>query len=302
MRPRCPPARSRSPPPRILTTLTTTARSIASTRCGSSSTATRPTPPHGIRADARLISSPGWKTTVGAGIQRPIPAFRLQRHHHRRRLDVDGLLQRPAGRCAVPQIPRRSLRDERQLSPGRDGWNRRQSRNARDWRCIWFTNSKGNPASPRTIRWLPPAAQTPASSTKSKTRIRKPAPTTGTPKTDTAAAPSALPPTAEEPIPNVPRPTQPGVGAITKYLTSLGRPIDPHCEPGHYYLLNNYNPGYYGNGANAYADMQSRRDRLHHSSLAASHHRRQDESNRTFPGPTTAISGTPTSPIPTATT
>ena len=38
------------------------------------------------------------------------------------------------------------------------------------------------------------------------------------------------------------------------YLASLPRPIDPRCEPGHYYLLNNYNPGYFGNGKNAYAD------------------------------------------------
>ena len=30
--------------------------------------------------------------------------------------------------------------------------------------------------------------------------------------------------------------------------------MDPKCEPGHYYLLNNYNPGYFGNGKNAYAD------------------------------------------------
>jgi phospholipase C len=31
--------------------------------------------------------------------------------------------------------------------------------------------------------------------------------------------------------------------------------IDPHCEPGHYYLLNNYNPGWFGNGKNAYIDQ-----------------------------------------------
>ena len=33
------------------------------------------------------------------------------------------------------------------------------------------------------------------------------------------------------------------------------QPIDPRCEPGHYYLLNNYNPGYFGNGKNAYIDQ-----------------------------------------------
>ncbi len=30
--------------------------------------------------------------------------------------------------------------------------------------------------------------------------------------------------------------------------------IDPNCEAGRYYLVNNYNPGYFGNGANAYED------------------------------------------------
>ena len=49
--------------------------------------------------------------------------------------------------------------------------------------------------------------------------------------------------------------TQPGVGQITTYLSSLPKPIDPHCEEGHYYLLNNYNPGYYGSGQNAYQDI-----------------------------------------------
>jgi phospholipase C len=46
--------------------------------------------------------------------------------------------------------------------------------------------------------------------------------------------------------------TQPGVGPITTYLASIN--IAPNCEPGHYYLLNNYNPGYFGNGNNAYTD------------------------------------------------
>jgi phospholipase C len=48
--------------------------------------------------------------------------------------------------------------------------------------------------------------------------------------------------------------TQPGVGPIVDYLASLKTPIKPNCEAGHYYLLNNYNPGYFGNGNNAYTD------------------------------------------------
>jgi phospholipase C len=46
--------------------------------------------------------------------------------------------------------------------------------------------------------------------------------------------------------------SQPGVAPIVHYLRSLH--IDPRCEPGHYYLLNNYNPGYFGNGNNAFTD------------------------------------------------
>jgi phospholipase C len=48
--------------------------------------------------------------------------------------------------------------------------------------------------------------------------------------------------------------TQPGVAPIVNYLQSLPTPIAPRCEKGHYYLLNNYNPGYEGNGKNAYTD------------------------------------------------
>jgi phospholipase C len=49
--------------------------------------------------------------------------------------------------------------------------------------------------------------------------------------------------------------TQPGVAPIVDYLHSIN--IDPRCEKGHYYLLNNYNPGYFGNGHNAYTDTSS---------------------------------------------
>ena len=51
--------------------------------------------------------------------------------------------------------------------------------------------------------------------------------------------------------------TQPGVAPIVKYLKSLPNPIEPRCQKGHYYLLNNYNPGYFGNGNNAYTDTNA---------------------------------------------
>jgi phospholipase C len=52
-------------------------------------------------------------------------------------------------------------------------------------------------------------------------------------------------------------PSQPGVSAVLNYLGSLARPIASRCEDGHYYLLNNYNPGYFGDGTNAFTDTNS---------------------------------------------
>ena len=52
-------------------------------------------------------------------------------------------------------------------------------------------------------------------------------------------------------------PSQPGVGPILKYLASLPTPIKPNCDEGHYYLLNNYNPGVFADGTNAYTDTNS---------------------------------------------
>jgi phospholipase C len=51
--------------------------------------------------------------------------------------------------------------------------------------------------------------------------------------------------------------TQPGVAPIRSYLSSLSPAIDPRCQKDHYYLLNNYNPGYFGNGNNAYTDTNA---------------------------------------------
>jgi phospholipase C len=42
--------------------------------------------------------------------------------------------------------------------------------------------------------------------------------------------------------------SQPGVPAVTNYLQSLKQPVSPNCVKGNYYLVNNYNPGYTGDG------------------------------------------------------
>jgi phospholipase C len=44
---------------------------------------------------------------------------------------------------------------------------------------------------------------------------------------------------------------QPGVGPIRSLLSSLSSNPDPNCEPGHYYLVNNYNPAYKADGSSA---------------------------------------------------
>jgi phospholipase C len=49
----------------------------------------------------------------------------------------------------------------------------------------------------------------------------------------------------------------PGVGPILQYLSSLPYEVNPKCDPGHYYILNNYNPGYYGNGVVASTDTSA---------------------------------------------
>jgi phospholipase C len=45
--------------------------------------------------------------------------------------------------------------------------------------------------------------------------------------------------------------SQPGVPSIVNYLEGLARPVEPNCQSGAYYILNNYNPGYNGDGSSA---------------------------------------------------
>ena len=42
--------------------------------------------------------------------------------------------------------------------------------------------------------------------------------------------------------------SHPGVASVADYLAALPNKIKLNCEPGHYYLLNNYNPGFLANG------------------------------------------------------
>src|ERR1035438_9530384 len=49
----------------------------------------------------------------------------------------------------------------------------------------------------------------------------------------------------------------PGVSAVLTYLKTLPYKPDPKCARGAYYLLNNYNPGYFGDGSNAFTDTSA---------------------------------------------
>jgi phospholipase C len=42
---------------------------------------------------------------------------------------------------------------------------------------------------------------------------------------------------------------QPGIGPVVDYIESLPYPAQPNCDPRHYYMINNTNPGFLPNGA-----------------------------------------------------
>jgi phospholipase C len=133
--------------------------------------------------------------------------------------------------------------------------------------AIWFSDGNGHPAVPPngTEVFTAPYKGNPNPDAGVVNEIENPNPQTGTNNwwvedgygnSYNAGYP---PPYTAEPVSgggsytDCSDPGQPGVEPIVTYLWSMG--IDPHCEPGHYYLLNNYNPGWFGNGKNAYIDQ-----------------------------------------------
>ncbi|MHB8217618.1 MAG: alkaline phosphatase family protein [Candidatus Sulfotelmatobacter sp.] len=121
--------------------------------------------------------------------------------------------------------------------------------------AIWFADSNGNPAEPPHNQLV--ASGTPNAGVVDE--IENPNPAAGTNNWYTedgyGGGSYGSASYGGGTYTNCSDPTQPGVAPITNYLNSLRRPIDPHCDPNRFYLLNNYNPGYYGSGASAYADI-----------------------------------------------
>jgi phospholipase C len=98
---------------------------------------------------------------------------------------------------------------------------------------IWYSDGKGN-------------ARTPP-----KNQIENPNPQPGTNNWYDADGYGAGNGTGGGSYVNCADLSQPGVPAIVNYLEELPRPIAPNCDKGHYYILNNYNPGFNGDGSSS---------------------------------------------------
>ncbi|MGO9233292.1 MAG: alkaline phosphatase family protein [Methylocella sp.] len=131
--------------------------------------------------------------------------------------------------------------------------------------AIWFSDGNGNPAVPPNNPVDPSAPGTPVTGhTSALSEIENPDPQPSTNNYYTqdgygggSGSPAAVAPKANYgggSYVNCSGSSQPGVSAVLNYLGSLDRKVKPNCESGHYYLLNNYNPGYFGDGSNAYTD------------------------------------------------
>ena len=118
--------------------------------------------------------------------------------------------------------------------------------------AIWFSDGNGNPAVPPHNQVV--YAGTPDEGTVDEVENPDPAAGTNNWYTEDGYGGGAYgsPSYGGGTYTNCADRSQPGVAAIRKHLDAIG--VKANCEPGHYYLLNNYNPGYFGDGSNAYTD------------------------------------------------
>jgi phospholipase C len=124
--------------------------------------------------------------------------------------------------------------------------------------AIWFSDAQGNPA-------VPPHKQLVAKGTANQgivDEIENPNPAPGTNNWYTedgyGGGSSGSASYGGGTYSNCSDPNQPGVGQILDYMKTLPHKVDARCDAGHYYLLNNYNPGYFGDGQNAYTDANDK--------------------------------------------
>ena len=134
--------------------------------------------------------------------------------------------------------------------------------------AIWFSDGNGNPQVPplNPVNPNAPGTLLPGhTSALNEVENPNPQPSTNNYYTQDGYGGGSGSPTATSPkanygggsYVNCSDSSQPGVPAILNYLDSLKNKVAPHCDNGHYYLLNNYNPGYFGDGSNAYTDTNT---------------------------------------------
>jgi phospholipase C len=129
---------------------------------------------------------------------------------------------------------------------------------------VWFSDGNGNPQTPPNNPVNPTSPGTPPNGVSALSEIENPnpQPSTNNYYTEDGYGGGSGSPTATAPnanygggsYVNCSDPSQPGVGVVLNYLASLKNQVAPNCEAGHYYIVNNYNPGYFGDGTNAYTD------------------------------------------------
>ncbi len=130
---------------------------------------------------------------------------------------------------------------------------------------IWFSDGNGNAQVPPNNPVNPSSPGTPPNGVSALSEIENPNPQPATSNYYTqdgygggSGSPAAVAPKANYgggSYINCSDPSQPGVSAVRSYLGALRSKVNPNCENGHYYLVNNYNPGYFGDGTNAYTDV-----------------------------------------------
>ncbi len=120
--------------------------------------------------------------------------------------------------------------------------------------AIWFSDGKGNPATPPHKQVV--FAGTPSEGTVDEVENPNAQPGTNNWYTEDGYGGGAFgkPAFGGGSYTNCSDSDEPGVASVLNFLDSLPRPVASRCEPAHYYLLNNYNPGYFGDGSNAYTD------------------------------------------------
>ncbi|HXW70167.1 MAG TPA: alkaline phosphatase family protein [Methylocella sp.] len=134
--------------------------------------------------------------------------------------------------------------------------------------AIWFSDGNGNPQTPPNYGVNPKNPGTPLpGNTSALSEIENPNPQPGTNNyyTQDGYGGGSGSPTATAPSANYgggsyvgcADSSQPGVPTVLNYLKALQHPVDSRCDQGYYYLVNNYNPGYFGDGTRADTDTNS---------------------------------------------